>query len=193
MEQLLQALLNQILSIDALVAEWILELRNPIATNVVTSVTGLGSVAAGIVLVGMFHLAGWQEEFSRTLIALALTGVVVAALMTIINRPFPPHPVCETDSVGTPTTSFPSGHAAAVTVYAMVARSSERLPFRAVAALAALIAFSRIYLGTHYLSDTVAGIGIGIGAALLAERILERTEPGTIVDAVPIDGGGRFE
>lgn len=193
MEQLFQEFLNQVLSIDALVAESILEIRSPIATNVVTSVTGLGSVAAGIVFLGLFHLAGWHEEFSRTLIALALTGAVVAALMTIVHRPFPPQPVCVTDGAGTPTTSFPSGHAAAVAVYAMVSRNSERLPFRAVATLAALIAFSRIYLGTHYFSDTVVGIAIGIGAVLIADRILERTDPEALIGALPIVGRGRFE
>jgi undecaprenyl-diphosphatase len=42
--------------------------------------------------------------------------------------------------------------------------------------LAAVVAVSRIYLGTHYLSDTVAGIAIGIASVLLAERVLARTD-----------------
>lgn len=193
MEQLLHEFVKHVLSIDAVVATWVLDLRSPIATNVVTSVTGLGSVAAGIVFVGLFYFAGWQEEFSRTLLALALTGAVVAVLMTIIHRPFPPQPVCATDGVGTPTTSFPSGHAAAVTVYAMVAKNSDHLPFKAVTALATLIAFSRIYLGTHYLSDTVVGIAIGIGAVLIAERILKRTGPGVLIEALPLGESGQFE
>ncbi|MEF8777791.1 MAG: glucose-6-phosphatase, partial [Natronomonas sp.] len=90
----------------------VLELRSPVLTNVLNSLTGLGSVAAGLVFVGLFYLAGWREEFLVTLIALSITGAVVALLMAIIQRPYPPEPVCITDGAGTPTTSFPSGHAA---------------------------------------------------------------------------------
>ena len=73
---------------------------------------------------------------------------------------------------GSVATSFPSGHAAAATVYAAVARRSPRLPFAAVAVLATAVAVSRVYLGTHHLSDTVAGVAIGVVASLAAERPL---------------------
>ncbi|TKX78046.1 phosphatase PAP2 family protein, partial [Halorubrum sp. SD626R] len=63
----------------------------------------------------------------------------------------------------------------------------EELPFAATAALAALIAFSRIYLGTHYLSDTVFGVGLGIAAVLVAERILDRIDIDVLVDRLPFD------
>jgi undecaprenyl-diphosphatase len=176
MVQLLGELLEYVLAIDALTATLVIDLRHPVLTNLMTSVTGLGSVAAGLVFVGLFYLAEWRKEFLVTLIALSITGVVVAVLMTAVQRPFPTQPVCLTDGAGTPTTSFPSGHAAAVTAYAMVARNSDALPFRSVAVLAAVVAVSRIYLGTHYLSDTVAGIAIGIASVLLAERVLARTD-----------------
>jgi undecaprenyl-diphosphatase len=181
MERVMGEFLEYVLLIDARAVELIVELRTPVLTNVMNSVTGLGSVAAGLVFLGLFHLAGWREEFRITLVALSVTGVVVAVLMTGIQRPFPPEPVCTTDGAGTPTTSFPSGHAAAVTAYAMVARGSERLPFKTVSALAVTIAFSRMYLGVHYLSDTVFGVGLGVVSVLLAERILDRIDP---VDAV---------
>jgi membrane-associated phospholipid phosphatase len=172
----LRELLAYVLALDTLAAESVLALRHPVVTNVMTSVTGLGSVAAGLVLVGLFYLAGWHEEFLVTLIALSITGAAVAVLMSTVQRPFPAQPVCLTDGAGAPTTSFPSGHAAAVTAYAMVARSSDVLPFKTTAALAAVVAASRIYLGTHYLSDTVAGIALGVGAVLLAEWILDRAD-----------------
>jgi membrane-associated phospholipid phosphatase len=181
----LRALLEYVLLLDSLTAESVLALRHPLVTNAMTSVTGLGSVAAGLVLVGLFYLAGWREEFLVTLIALSITGAIVATLMAAIQRPFPAQPVCLTDGAGTPTTSFPSGHAAAVTVYAMVARSSETLPFKTVAALAAVVAVSRIYLGTHYLSDTVAGVAIGVGAVLLAERVPARVGTDALFRRLP--------
>jgi membrane-associated phospholipid phosphatase len=185
MVQLLGELFEYVLAIDALTVELILELRHPILTNLMTSVTGLGSVAAGLAVVGLFYLAEWREEFLVTLIALSITGVVVAVLMTVVQRPFPTQPVCLTDGAGTPTTSFPSGHAAAVTAYAMVARNSDELPFRSVAALAAVVAVSRIYLGTHFLSDTVAGIAIGIASVMIAERVLACTDLDAVFRKLP--------
>lgn len=176
MAKLIDHLLHYVLSIDALTAELVLELRSPIVTNAMTSVTGLGSVAAGLVFLGLFYLAGWRDEFFRTLIALALAGAVVALLMATVQRPFPPQPVCVTDGVGTPTTSFPSGHAAAVTAYAVVARDSETLPFKTISALAVVVAFSRIYLGVHYVSDTVVGMLLGVVSVLVAEWILDHLD-----------------
>lgn len=63
--------------------------------------------------------------------------------------------------------SFPSDHATAsmavVTAFAM-----QRLPRRALAllVLAILICWSRIYVGTHYLTDVIGGAFTGAGAAV---------------------------
>jgi undecaprenyl-diphosphatase len=174
MEQFVADILDFVVEIDERTVSLILDLRGPIATKVLTSVTGLGSASAAVVFLGVFYLAGWKEELLTAAVALALTGVVVGVLMRTVQRPFPPDPVCMTGDAENVATSFPSGHAAAVVVFAMIARQSPRLPFGVVAGLAAMIAFSRVYLGTHYLSDTVAGVAIGIGAFVVAERLVDR-------------------
>ena len=174
MLETLRDLLDLLFSLDLRTAEAVAALRTPLATKVATSVTGLGSAAAAVVLLGLAYLAGWREEFLTAAVALSVTGVVVATLMGVVARPFPPQPVCDTGGAATVATSFPSGHAAAVTVYALVARRSETLPAGIVAGVAAVVAVSRVYLGTHYLTDTVAGVLIGVGAVLLARRLLAR-------------------
>ncbi|MXR50548.1 phosphatase PAP2 family protein [Halovenus sp. WSH3] len=160
--------------LDHQVVEFVLSLRHPLLTKLMTSVTGLGSATAALAFLAVCYLADWEEELYTSALAFAITGVVVGTMMTTVQRPFPPEPVCMTGDAGTVATSFPSGHAAAVTVYAMTARDSSVLPFGAVSALAGLIAVSRIYLGTHYFSDTVAGIVIGIGAFYTAARLRQR-------------------
>jgi undecaprenyl-diphosphatase len=78
------------------------------------------------------------------------------------------------------THSFPSGHAtvafACATVLAL-AVPRLRLP---LFALAALIAFSRVYVGVHYPFDVLAGaaLGVGIATALrMLARALRRSDP----------------
>jgi undecaprenyl-diphosphatase len=167
-------LLRTVFAVDAAVMELLVSIRHPLLTKVMTSVTGLGSATAAIVFLGIFYLAGWRRELAVGAVALAASGLVVPALMYLVQRPFPADPVCLTDGSGMTPHSFPSGHAAAVTVFALVSRSSENLPFRAVTALAATVAVSRIYLGTHFLSDTVAGILIGAVAFALGRTLAPR-------------------
>lgn len=184
MDALVFGVVEWIAGVDTAVAEGIAASRHPVLTKVMNSVTGLGSAAAGLVFLGLFYLAGWRREFRLTLVALSVTGVVVATLMATVQRPYPPHPVCATGGAEAVATSFPSGHAAAVAVYAAVAYRSERLPFAVVAPSALLIAVSRVYLGTHYLSDTVFGVALGIGTVVLAERLLATDRVGRWLDGL---------
>ncbi|HXT06921.1 MAG TPA: phosphatase PAP2 family protein [Roseiarcus sp.] len=64
--------------------------------------------------------------------------------------------------------SFPSDHATAAFAVA-VAFALQRLPRRAslFALAAVLIAWSRVFVGTHYLTDVLGGAATGIVAALL--------------------------
>jgi undecaprenyl-diphosphatase len=169
--------LAAVLAMDHVAVDVVLALRHPLLTKFMTSVTGIGSAASVTILLGLFYLAGWDRELTTAAVALSVAGVVVVSLMGLVQRPFPPDPVCLTDETGMAPHSFPSGHAAAATVYALVARRSERLPFAVVLGLAVLVSFSRMYLGTHYLSDTVVGIAIGVAAFLLGQALVDRYEP----------------
>ena len=57
--------------------------------------------------------------------------------------------------------SFPSGHTviAFASAFVLTSKDKKYAPYAYV--LASLIAFSRIVLGAHYLSDVIAGMGIG--------------------------------
>ncbi len=172
----LAELLDGIAAVDAATYGLLVELRGPLATKFMTSVTGLGSASAAVVFLALFYLAGWRRELAVAAVALAVLGPVVPALMGAVRRPFPPRPVCMTGESGLAPHSFPSGHAAAMTVFALVSRRSGNLPFGPVAALAAVVSVSRIYLGTHYLSDTVAGVLLGVAAFALALAVIQRVE-----------------
>lgn len=77
------------------------------------------------------------------------------------------------------TSSFPSGHASAAAVFTVVAGQDD--PWApAYAALAAVVASSRVHVRIHHPSDVVGGaaIGVALGAALRwwwpAGRLLPR-------------------
>jgi len=181
------AILGAIRGVDRIGAEFVAAIRTPFLTEMMTSMTGLGSVTAGVVFVGLFYLAGWREEFVKSVVSLSLLGVVVWAQMSVVERPFPSNPVCVTEGGAGTTSSFPSGHSAAVAAYAAIARDSENLPFAVAVGFAALISFSRVYLGTHYLSDTLVGIGLGLAAVLFAEWFLDRVGEEAVLDRLPFD------
>ena len=72
-----------------------------------------------------------------------------------------------------PDPSFPSGHTAASFASATVLWLRRSAFFRPALVLAALIAFSRLYLFVHFPTDVMAGILLGLCCAWCAARGLE--------------------
>lgn len=133
----------------------------------------------------------WHEPVFVIGTLLFEAGAFVA-ITHIVNRPRPPVEQLEGSTIGT---SFPSGHVAAATVYAVVAmvlfwhyRSTVvRLVAAAVAvALPLIVGAARLYQGMHHLSDVVAGIILGIVSIVICHSILPPPR-----DALPYRLGSR--
>ena len=159
--------------IDVRVVAYLNARSTPLLTIVMTfisyfgapAVTGSIAFATGIVLRG--------RRYSYRLLALIIAvpgGMLFNVLIKYIvhrHRPISDNPIVTLTSY-----SFPSGHAMASTVlYSMLAafavQTSTDWRRRVVAvfmaaSLIALVCFSRIYLGVHYLSDVLAGIAEGV-------------------------------
>ncbi len=136
------------------------------------TVLGVIVVAIGFVLVRR----GRANDAALLLLAFGGASVVNSLLKLVFHRPRP-----ELAFVHLDTYSFPSGHAATssatFTVLAyLLARRYHSTAARiwiglGAAAAIALVGFSRLYLGAHYLSDVLAGISFGVAwaaASLLA-------------------------
>jgi membrane-associated phospholipid phosphatase len=156
-----------LLAFDERVSAWLQAHRSPGLTVFFLAVTHLNSVAAigawsvvfGIVLARM------REWYWTLTLALAVGGAMLLNLLLKSAyermRPRIEHPLLVLDTYG-----FPSGHtAAAVAFYGVLAAflvsrfyDTRRRIASVVGAIAAvaLVAFSRIYLGVHYLSDVLA-------------------------------------
>jgi len=68
--------------------------------------------------------------------------------------------------------SFPSGHAAAAAAVAVTVALAHPLAGPVVLPLAALVAYSRIALRVHHVSDVLAGVVLGLGGAIAATHLL---------------------
>jgi undecaprenyl-diphosphatase len=68
--------------------------------------------------------------------------------------------------------SFPSGHAAAATAVAGVVALAHPLTAPLALPLAGLVAYSRVALRVHHLSDVLAGVALGLGGAVGASRLV---------------------
>jgi len=120
----------------------------------------------------------WARVGAAILVAESVSG----ALKIWADRDRPPLANPEPEPlVDLPATdSFPSGHAtvsfACATVLAL-AVPRLRAPLYA---LAALIAFSRVYVGVHYPFDVLAGAVLGVGIAIALRMLaaaLRRSAP----------------
>ena len=68
--------------------------------------------------------------------------------------------------------SFPSGHASSSFAAAAVIFCRDKKIGSAALILAAVIAFSRLYLYVHYPSDIIAGIAVGITVGIFTRKLI---------------------
>ncbi|MDX6424392.1 MAG: hypothetical protein QOI67_1863 [Gaiellaceae bacterium] len=119
-------------------------------------------LAVGVVL----WRRGRANDAAFLVVAFFGAEVVNGALKLAFHRPRP-----ELAFLHLETYSFPSGHSTAVTAVfgalAFLLWPATRTPRRRVALVAAavcliaLVGFSRLYLGVHYLSDVLGGFALG--------------------------------
>ena len=74
------------------------------------------------------------------------------------------------------TSSFPSGHSGAAMAFAVAAGREDRVLRWPLAALALAVAYAELYVGRHYLSDAIVGLGVG-GASGAVVRHLPLPTP----------------
>src|SRR5256885_9102627 len=163
------------LYLDAGVQTWVVQHQTRGARAFMQAVSRFGDwpehVAAGLVLVGIAYWRGskrWTRIFAAMLIACALAGISARVVKVATGRS---RPNVQTEAgwngprLSARYNAFPSGHTAASTAFfATLAFASWRIGLGFLA-IPLLIAFSRMYVAAHHLSDVVGAALIGLGVA----------------------------
>ena len=182
--------------VDQPISGWLAAHREYWLTLAMRVITVLGSpagvtVATAVVCAG----AAWRTRSRLPVLlgVLAVSGLAVAITVVklVVGRSRPPMPYAVITAEGY---SFPSGHAAGITVVAIlggwmishwIVRSwkARVAVWTVVLVVIGNVGFTRIYLGVHYLSDVIAGWVLGaawagalVGSALLVEPWDDRFE-----------------
>lgn len=154
----------------------------PALTAAMRLTTSLGSeyflVPLGVFLVWRLEKRGERKTAYRLVAGILSAEAALHLLKILIHRP---RPEVFFGLVPAETYSFPSGHAFVPAVYfGILASILAAGPWwrAAVVATAALLGFSRVYLGYHYPTDVVAGWALAVlWLALWAMLAARRAEP----------------
>ena len=188
---------------DLGVYHWMDDIRNEPLTLFARFLSFLGSGVITIPLRALVALwlavrRSWRM-LSAWLLTWAGAEIILSGAKAFYHRGRPPGSLVET--VGF---SFPSGHAVAgaatavALVLVLLRPGPERRRWEIAAMLFAFVmAFSRVYLRAHWLSDVVAGVllgtGVALGAAGLANEVrdiaLRRKARSTAPESSPVSGG----
>jgi membrane-associated phospholipid phosphatase len=130
-------------------------------------------LALGLILLAIAWIRDskkWTRIFLSMLIAMSIAGVAGHVIKRMIPRPRPS--VHSELRWGGPRFSskyhaFPSGHVGASTAFFSTLFFARRRIGLACLPIPILIAFSRMYIGAHYLSDVVCAAILGIICALV--------------------------
>jgi membrane-associated phospholipid phosphatase len=177
---------SRIIHSDRRVANWMVAHRTPTWNHL----TVLGSYLAETItkvtvtaILALVFLMLWKRWFEPVVLVLSLVIEAAAFIVvtTVVGRDRPDVPRLDSSPVGS---SFPSGHTAAAAAYIAIAvvvfwhtrmRWARVVVLMVTALIPVVVAASRIYRGMHFLSDTIAGAVLGVGAVLLTVVVLRRS------------------
>lgn len=138
----------------------------------------IGSVVVmAPMMIGVAVFLGVKRRWSALTVwvsAIAVSQLVSITMKNLYGRPRPPMPLVETTSF-----SFPSGHAitgavVAIGLMIVLVPPARRQPLYWTIAVAYIVAMAwgRVYVRAHWLSDVTAGVAIGTALVLTAALVI---------------------
>ncbi|MTW09280.1 phosphatase PAP2 family protein [Pseudoduganella eburnea] len=161
-------------ALDISVSQWLHAHASEPLTTFLLAVSWLHSVAGIAFLTALFAWHLWRKQARYWMLALLLAVPPGMLLNVLLKHSYQrARPSFDVPLLTLPTFSFPSGHTLAATVFygvlACYLWPHARNPFQRAAVVlgavlvVALVAFSRMYLGVHFLTDVLAAVAEGLG------------------------------
>ncbi|MGH7742830.1 MAG: phosphatase PAP2 family protein [Candidatus Eiseniibacteriota bacterium] len=122
------------------------------------------TLCAGLLAIAIFDPIAGVETAKTALLVLAPTNAAVEVIKRATDRTRPDGEHKRSNA------SFPSSHAANMFALAVVLGRRWRRALPGALLLAAAVAYSRVYLNRHYLSDVLAGAVLGTSIAIVVAR-----------------------
>lgn len=164
-------MLNLLLNIDKFLTTLIFSLPHNFILNYFFGFFSVKGVYIFIWIILFLYLILIEEKKDKSFIfyfiaSLLISGLLVFTMKNLIKRPRPyyqpPTTSRQPPAANYPTDySFPSGHAAISFAAAGILAFFDKKRKKYFYAIALIIAFSRVYLGYHYLYDVLAGAFLG--------------------------------
>ena len=154
-------------------------LRNPVLDFIFSLITHLGEETLFLVI-AIFIFWCVDKRGGYYVLMTGLIGTVINQWLKIvcrIPRPWaldPSFKPVESAFAEAGGYSFPSGHTISAFEAATALALNHKKPGIAALILAGIIAFSRLYLYVHYVTDVLVSVGLGIGFAFLASWLVKK-------------------
>ena len=154
-------------------------LHNPVLDNIMVFITSLGN--SGLlwigVAVGMLFFKKYRKcaiSIGIALVFKELLGNAILKELIMRERPCWIDPTVELLIKSPSSFSFPSGHTFDAFAASFTLFLNHKKEGIAALVVAALIAFSRMYLFVHYPTDILGGIALGIADAVLVYMVAKK-------------------
>lgn len=155
---------------NALIEQVLVQIRNPLTTNILVTITNIGSpfILATVACFLAIVLVLYRDTYNALLFIVSMSLAIFS--FTVLKNTFEvARPTSLIDVAGW---SFPSGHATVATAFFFTLAHSffgkvktawgKFVLILSCIIAAALVCFSRLYLGAHWGLDILAGIALGV-------------------------------
>lgn len=172
-------MLKRIQYIDDVVLDWVGRLHTPFLNRVMIFFSMLGTKGTIWLLISIPFFINSSTTYIgvNILVSISLTAISGEGIIKhIVCRMRPCHKLENEDLIVRRPSfySFPSGHTASSFAVATLAIIRCSVPiWCGILVIALIVAFSRIYLRVHYLSDVVCGVFLGILCGIASVFIID--------------------
>ena len=118
----------------------------------------------------------WKLACASGYAAAALGYVIAFVIHHVYDRarPYEAHPTMRHPWSSSTDASFPSDHTSLSFAIAFAVLAFDTVAGVVFLVVAAVIGIGRLFIGAHYPGDVLAGVGVGLVAALVVMRLLPR-------------------